>query len=371
MFYHSRLETTPPTRQLRESVGMGDDQAEFWRAVEMRNARFDGAFVFAVRSTGVFCRPSCPARRPRRENVQFFQLPEAAERAGYRACRRCRPKEAAGSNPQIEIVNRVCRLIEDRPEAGLTLAEMSAEVGLSPFHLQRLFKKATGVTPRQYAVARRAELFRDKVRSSGASVAEAMYDAGYGSSSRLYEHASDEFGMTPAVYRKGGRGMKISYTTAKCALGRLLVASTEKGICEVSLGDSEESLESGLKEEYPEAEIRRDDHALGSVVKTLLAHLAGEEPHLNLPIDVQATAFQRRVWEELKKIPYGQTRSYGDVAAAIGRPSATRAVARACALNHVALVVPCHRVIRGDKSLGGYKWGLGRKQFLLQRESSK
>jgi AraC family transcriptional regulator of adaptative response/methylated-DNA-[protein]-cysteine methyltransferase len=351
------------------AFGSSSDE-EFWHAVENRNPRFDGLFVVGVRSTGIYCRPSCPSRRPKRENVTFFRLPETAERAGFRSCLRCKPNDVVTTDAQVQMVQRVCRIIESNSDAAATLDQLGAQIGVSPFHLQRVFKRLTGVTPRQYAEAGKAAAFRAGVRKSGASVSGAMYDAGYSSSSRLYERASAELGMTPATYRKGGRGMRIIHTIANSALGRLLVAATERGVCAVSLGDSDAKLESALTKEYPEAEIRRDDRALGRVVKQLLAHLAGDRPHLDLTIDVQATAFQRRVWEELQKIPYGSTRSYGEIARAIGRPSAIRAVARACASNRVALVVPCHRVIREDKSLGGYRWGIERKRALLKTEAS-
>jgi AraC family transcriptional regulator of adaptative response/methylated-DNA-[protein]-cysteine methyltransferase len=267
------------------------------------------------------------------------------------------------------MVQRVCRMIEAEPVASLTLDRLSREIGISSFHLQRVFKRITGVTPRQYAEQCRSALFRSEVRNGGSTVAAATYQAGYGSSSRLYERSSAELGMTPATYRRGGKGMKIGYTIATCPLGRLLVASTEKGVCAVSLADSERELESMLEAEYPDAEIHRDDDSLGSTTRMLLSHLAGEQPHLDLPIDVQATAFQRRVWAELQRIPYGATRSYSEVAEALGKPRAVRAVARACASNRVALVIPCHRVIREDKSLGGYRWGIKRKKALLTKEA--
>jgi AraC family transcriptional regulator of adaptative response/methylated-DNA-[protein]-cysteine methyltransferase len=242
-------------------------------------------------------------------------------------------------------------------------------VKLSQFHLQRLFKKLMGITPRQYAEARRADLFKTRVKA-GRSVTEAMYEAGYGSSSRLYEKAAAQLGMTPATYRKGGKGMKINYTVAECPLGLLLVAVTDKGICSVTLGDEGEDLTGGLRAEFPQAEIARDEKRLQTQVRALLAHLAGQEPHPDLPLDVQGTAFQKRVWEELRRIPYGQTASYGEVARRIGRPSATRAVARACATNPAALVTPCHRVVRENGELGGYRWGVERKRRLLEKEKS-
>ena len=343
---------------------------EFWRAVEAKDPRFDGSFVFAVSSTRIYCRPSCPARRPRRERVTFFDLPEAAEQAGFRACLRCHPKDAVALDRHVEIVQRACHLIDQlQTDGGVDLATLGTRLGVSSFHLQRTFKSIMGVTPRQYAEARRINGFRAGIRS-GESIAVAMYDAGFGSSSRLYERAAAELGMTPATYARGGRGARITYAIATCGIGQLLVAATGKGICAVRLGDSAAALEADLKKEFSAAQIERHDDSLGNWVREILQHLEGRLPNLKLPLDVQATAFQRRVWEALQRIPYGNTRSYGEVARAIGRPTAVRAVARACATNSVALVIPCHRVIREDKTLGGYRWGLERKKKLLSQEQS-
>jgi AraC family transcriptional regulator, regulatory protein of adaptative response / methylated-DNA-[protein]-cysteine methyltransferase len=342
-----------------------------WEAIRTRDHHYDGAFVFAVRSTGVYCRPSCPSRRPRPEQVIFFSAPDAAEREGFRPCRRCRPR-AGARHPQAELAQRLCRHIETRviahPDEPLTLASLGAEIGMSQHHLERVFKRAMGISPRQYADAQRLVRLKTLLRK-GDDVTTALYEVGYGSSSRLYERAPAHLGMTPATYRCGGRGMRIGYTIVPCPLGRLLVAATEKGISAVYLGDHDHPLEAALTKEYPAAQIFRDRNGLREWVSALLRHLRGQEPHLQLPLDVQATAFQRRVWEELKRIPYGSTRSYSEIARAIGRPSATRAVARACATNPVSIVVPCHRVVRGDGNLAGYRWGLGRKQALLEHES--
>ncbi len=346
-----------------------DDNEAKWNAVLSRDARFDGQFVFAVSSTGIYCRPSCPSRRPRRDRVSFFQLPEAAEQAGFRACRRCHPRNGRAIDPQSEMVQQVCRLVEDSEER-LTLATLSKQMGVSSFHLQRTFKKIVGITPRQYAEVCRTNKFKDSVRD-GQPITGAMYDAGYGSSSRLYERAAAELGMTPATYRRNGTGAVINYAVAKCDLGCLLVAATKKGICAVRLGFFETELETALRSEFSEALIKRDDEELREWVSQILENLAGRSPNLNLPLDVRATAFQRLVWEALRAIPYGSTRSYRQVAQAIGRPSAVRAVARACATNPVALVVPCHRVIREDNSLGGYRWGLERKKKLLAEERAR
>jgi AraC family transcriptional regulator of adaptative response/methylated-DNA-[protein]-cysteine methyltransferase len=264
-------------------------------------------------------------------------------------------------------VHGACRHIDEESESGPGLAALGARLGVSPAHLQRTFKRLMGISPREYGEARRVAALKSKLRG-GQDVTRALYEVGYGSSSRLYENSSAQLGMTPGTYRRGGRGMKIGYTIVDCPLGRLLVGATERGVCAVSLGDADGVLEATLLSEYPHAEIHRDDSGFAPWLKALQTHLNGFEPRLNLPIDVQATAFQKRVWKELQHIPYGQTRSYGQVARAIGRPRAIRAVARACATNPVSIVVPCHRVVRTDGSLGGYRWGLERKQALLERE---
>lgn len=342
-----------------------------WRAVMERDAGSDGAFVYAVLSTGIYCRPSCPSKRPNRQQVRFFGVPEAAEQAGFRACLRCLPREtdADAREPLMEGVQRACRYIEDNldGEAPLTLTALSEHVHISPHHLQRTFKRIMGITPRQYAEACRLERLKARLKE-GDNVTTALYDAGYGSSSRLYERAPGQLGMTPAAYRKGGTEARISYTIVDCYLGRLLVAATDKGICSITLGMADGSLEANLRVEYPAANINRDEAGLGEWVSAILSYLEGQQPHLDLPLDVKATAFQWRVWQELRAIPYGSTRSYGQVAQALGNPKATRAVARACATNPVALAIPCHRVVREDGSLGGYRWGVERKEALLAQE---
>jgi AraC family transcriptional regulator, regulatory protein of adaptative response / methylated-DNA-[protein]-cysteine methyltransferase len=347
------------------------DNPELWNAVVSRDTSRDGSFVFAVRSTGIYCRPSCPARRPRREQVSFFQVPEAAERAGFRACRRCHPRRVRTSDPRIELVRQICHAIDDHDEEPQTLKTLSAETGVSAHHLQRTFKEIMGITPRQYAESRRLNQFKANVKQ-GASVTDALYTAGYGSSRGLYEQSSSRLGMTPATYGRGGKGMRIIYTTADCSLGRLLVAATARGVCSVALGDSDAKLVAGLFAEYPNASIDSKDTAISPSLNLwlheVLELIAGKTPHADLPLDVQATAFQWQVWEELRRIPRGATRSYQEIADAIGKPKAVRAVARACASNHVALVIPCHRVIREDKGLGGYRWGMERKEKLLERE---
>lgn len=344
-----------------------DENESRWQAVLSKDPTSDGQFVFAVSSTGVYCRPSCPARRARRENVSFFQLAEAAERAGFRACLRCRPKEARALDNHVEMAQRVCRVIEESEGELVTLAKLSREVGVSPFHLQRTFKSVMGITPNQFAEECRIRKFRTSVRDGGA-ITQAIYDAGYGSSSRLYESAASQLGMTPATYGKGGKGAVINYTVVECHLGHLLVAATEKGVCSVKLGDTPEQLANDLTAEFPAAKISRDEQPLHPSVRAVVDYLRNRTPHIDLPLDIQATAFQRQVWEQLRAIPYGETYSYAQVAKAIGQEKAVRAVARACATNPVALVIPCHRVIREDSSLGGYRWGLDRKRQLLLDE---
>lgn len=318
---------------------------------EMVLARREAPFFFAVKTTGVYCRPSCPARRPRRENVVFFADTRAAERAGFRACRRCRPEQAAAERRQVEAAAR--RLLED------ATAEVDGPT-------RRLFRRFTGIGVRDFADAARSQALRRLLRA-GKSVTEALYQAGYGASSRLYERAGAQLGATPANYGRGGRGMRIAYSVATCSLGRLLVAATERGICAVRLGDSAEELERGLKQEFPLAE-RAAEPKLHEWTTQVLALAEGRAPDPGLPLDIRATAFQRRVWDELRRIPRGETRSYCAVARALDNPGAARAVARACASNPAALVVPCHRVVREDGSPGGYRWGAGRKRRLLDSE---
>lgn len=331
-----------------------------------RDARLDGTFVYAVRSTGVYCRPSCPARRPRFDRVLFFAGPETAERAGFRSCCRCRPRDAE-SSAHTRLVGRICRLIEARNGEPVSLAELAGEAAVKPLRLQRLFQRTLGISPRGYADTVRLGTLKRQLQRGG-DVTSSLYAAGYGSSSRLYERSNLQLGMTPDTYRRGGRGMEISFTIGRCPLGRLLVAGTTRGLSAIYLGDSDSTLERALRREYPAAQIRRNPARVSRWLRQLVLHLGGREPKLDLPVNVQATAFQRRVWEALRDIPYGQTRSYGRISRALGRPKAARAVARACATNPVAVLIPCHRVVREDGNLGGYRWGIERKQALLARE---
>jgi len=343
-----------------------DDQ---WQAVLARDVNSDGKFVFAVSSTGIYCRPSCPSRRPRRENVSFFRTPDAAEKSGYRACLRCRPK-AMGANRQTEMVKAVCRYIEQHLDEPITLARLGSEFHQSPFHLQRSFKAALGISPREYADSCRLNQLKANLQA-GHSVTRAMYDAGYSSSSRLYERTASQLGMTPDKYRRGAIAAPIRYTVADSPLGRMLVAATDKGICAIQFADSDDELEHGLRHEFPFAIRRRDDGALQTWKQNLLRQINGQRLNTSLPLDIQATAFQRRVWTYLQSIPAGATRSYAQVAQAIGQPTATRAVARACATNPVAVAIPCHRVVRTGGEMGGYRWGLDRKKALLDLERTQ
>jgi AraC family transcriptional regulator, regulatory protein of adaptative response / methylated-DNA-[protein]-cysteine methyltransferase len=337
-----------------------------WSLVLARDARADGRFVYAVRSTGVFCRPSCPSRRPRRENVEFFESPVQAEQAGYRACRRCSPQER---NPQAQKIEAACRYIDDNLDITLSLTAISRHVAVSPFHFQRLFKRILGISPRQYQQARRAGKFRQALLSEG-RVTDAIYEAGYSSSSRAYESIPAQLGMTPSAFRRKGEGVEIRYTVLPSELGKLLIATTERGVCAVRFGESDAALLRELKHDFGAAEISRDDHRLARLAGQVKQLLAGSAGSLNIPIDIQGTAFQQLVWETLRKIPSGETRSYAQVAASIGRPKAVRAVANACASNPVALVVPCHRVVQKNGSLAGYRWGVKRKAALLEKEEA-
>jgi AraC family transcriptional regulator of adaptative response/methylated-DNA-[protein]-cysteine methyltransferase len=361
-----------PATLTESSIAPKDDPR--WKAVVARDARHDGEFVFAVSSTGVYCRPSCAARRPRRENVRFFARPEQAEGAGYRACLRCRPKSFSG-NSESDAMKAICRFIEQHLDEPLTLDRLGREFHQSPFHLQRRFKAVLGITPRAYADACRLRLLKRNLQA-GDSVTRAMYDAGYGSSSRLYEKTASQLGMTPDKYRRGAIAATIRYTCAESPLGRMLIAATERGICSIQFARSDGELIEGLKREFPFArrklESSDDEGGMKIWVDALLRHMRGRDldSDSKLPLDIRATAFQRRVWAHLQSIPFGTTRSYSQVAKGIGRPSAVRAVARACATNPVAVAVPCHRVVRQDGGMGGYRWGIERKKALLELEQS-
>ena len=331
-----------------------------------RDRSFDGRFFFGVVTTGVYCRPSCPSRHPLRTNVRFFQAPAEAEQAGLRPCKRCRPL----SDPAAAIAD-LCRYIERHCEERLDLAALAARAGLSRFHLQRTFKAAVGVTPKQYLEAHRLGRLKKELRQAK-DVTSAVYEAGFGSSSRVYERADSRLGMTPKQYRQGGGGVTVTHALLQSPVGLAMMGATDRGICFVQFGDTKEQLLDALRREYPAARLEAAADPGSSEFRkwmdALSAHLVDGRPVLELPLDIQATAFQMRVWDYLRSIPPGKVQSYGEVAAGIGQPTAVRAVARACATNRVALLIPCHRVIRGSGELGGYRWGLERKQALLDRE---
>lgn len=340
-----------------------------WEALLRRDPQSDGAFFYAVKTTGVYCRPTCAARLPNRRNVEFFPNRGDAERAGYRACRRCRPQQPAPPSPASAAMARACRSIEEAEESP-SLQDLASATGFSPFHFQRLFKQTVGVTPKAYAVACRARRFKESLREDR-TVTQAMYEAGFGSSSRCYENAAAHLGMTPSEYRKGGVGQRIRHAIVRCDLGWVLVAATERGVCAIEFDDSQDRLQDRLAARFPAAELRDDDPEFAEWVTRVLAALDRPARNIDLPLDVRGTAFQRRVWQALQAIPAGSTATYAEIAGKIGKPAAARAVARACASNPVAVLVPCHRVVRSDGGLGGYRWDLRRKRALLEREAAQ
>ena len=343
------------------------DTDALWTAVIARDRRADGAFFYAVTSTGVFCRPSCPSRRPRRDRVRFFATTAEAAAAGFRACRRCRPTEAASG--LSEPLRRAATYLASHVDETVPLERLARIAKLSASHLQRQFTRALGVSPREYQAAMRADRFRRELRD-GRDVTSAIYEAGYGSPSRVYERTPTGRGMAPSAYRSGGDGIEIGYTIVSSPLGKLLVAATSSGVCAVKLGDSERALEHDLKQEFRSATIARDRIVAAEWVNAVVARFNNATPPADLPLDVRGTAFQWQVWRALQAIPFGETRSYSDIAAAIGRPAAVRAVARACATNPVCLVVPCHRVVAKNGLPGGYRWGGERKRRLLAIEAA-
>ena len=355
--------------QKNQNQSNDNDDDRCWDAVIARDSRRDGQFVFAVATTGVYCRPSCPARRPRRKNVKFFSRPDQAEKAGFRECLRCRPRSISG-NPQLDFAKEICRFIEQHLDEPVTLGRLSKLFHQSPFHLQRRFKAALGITPRAYADSCRLRQLKRNLQA-GDNVTRAMYDAGYSSSSRLYEKTSSQLGMTPDKYRRGAIATSIRYACADSPLGRMLIAATDKGICSIQFADSDSELIEGLKREFPFAARKQDDGGVREWVEALLSKMTGKDPDAALPLDIRATAFQQRVWTYLRSIPFGATRTYQDVAKAIGQPAACRAVARACATNPLAVAIPCHRVVRADGNISGYRWGVARKKVLLKMEQTR
>lgn len=335
-----------------------------WQAVLHRDSSFDGIFYYAVRSTGIYCKPSCSSRTPRQSQVAYYSNPEAAEAAGFRACKRCQPDRSVTS--MDELIARACARLDQAAER-ISLEELSHELGISPYHLQRVFKAKVGLSPRQYAAARRLERFKSESRHAQ-DVSSAQYAAGFGSARSLYEHADSQLGMTPAAYRQGGAGTLIQYALLACPFGQLLVAATAKGLCAVRFGDDAQALIESLRQEFPAASLEPTTAGLETWLEMFRAYFAGAPLPADIPLDVWGAPFRLRVWEALRAIPFGQTWSYARVAASIGQPKAVRAVANACAANPVALVTPCHRVVRSDGGLGGYRWGVARKQQLLEKE---
>lgn len=346
-----------------------------WSAVQRRDARFDGRFYFGVVTTGVFCRPSCPSRRPLRENTRFFASTWAAERAGFRACLRCRPTETV-ADPRVPIVRQMCDYIQLSCDGGkpLSMTALTRRSGYSATHLKRLFGALLGISPRQFVEACRMDRLKGHLRATD-SVTRAIYDAGFASTSRVYEKIDRKLGMTPRTYRSGGEGAVIGYVDFESEFGRLMVAATDRGICFVQFGPSPDALLEVLRREYPKA--RLEPGGAGAVpqlnlwAEALASHLRGGRPHPDLPLDLRTTAFRYRVFRYLTSIPRGEVRSYAQVAAAIGRPGASRAVATACASNTIAVLIPCHRVIRANGDLAGYRWGAERKRSLLAAERGK
>jgi AraC family transcriptional regulator of adaptative response/methylated-DNA-[protein]-cysteine methyltransferase len=340
-----------------------------WLAVKEKNQAFDGVFFFGVRTTGIFCRPSCSSKTPKPENVSFFGSTKEAEGKGFRACLRCKPLNDYFPGKNAELVAKALETLRNSELEIVSIDELSGRLGVSPGHLQKTFKAVLGLSPKEVMDMMRIENFKENVRIT--DVTTSLYESGFGSSRSLYEKAAERLGMTPGVYKKGGKGMKINYTIVDSPLGKLMVAATARGICAVSFGDDESSLSDELSKEFFAAEIEESDRGLKDAVHAILKSLDGEKAILTLPLDLRASAFQMRVWSELRKIPYGETRSYTEIAENIGNPKAVRAVARACATNPVALVNPCHRVIGSDGKLAGYRWGLERKRQLLDTEKEK
>ena len=345
-----------------------ETEEERWAAVQARDARADGQFVYAVRTTGVYCQPSSTARLPKRENVVFFASAAAAEAAGYRASRRARGDAGSAAAGRAALVARACRLIESS-ETPPSLDELALEMGMSPFHFHRLFKAEIGLTPKAYGSAYRARKLREELSSADTSITTAIYDSGFNSNSRFYEASEQLLGMRARDYRAGGSGATIRFAVGQCALGAILVAQSQRGICAILLGDDPDRLVRDLQDQFPKAELIGSDGQFEQLIAQVVGFIEAPAMGLHLPLDVQGTAFQERVWRALREIPPGTTASYTDIAVRIGAPKAVRAVAKACATNHIAVAIPCHRVVRRDDDLAGYRWGVERKRELLRREA--
>lgn len=341
---------------------------ERWLAVEQRDAAADGAFVYGVKTTGIYCRPSCGSKAAKRENIVYFDNAADAEKAGFRACKRCRPDRQDPASGRAEMIARACRMIEDAEEPP-SLEALADAAGVSRYHFHRLFKTATGVTPKSYAAAARARKMRGEL-DSGASVTRAIFDSGYNASSRFYEESASRLGMRPKQYRDGGRDAQIKFAIGECSLGTVLVAATDKGVCAIDFGSDADGLLKQLQDRFPQADLVGGDAAFDALVSKILSYLEMPRGDLDLPLDIRGTAFQHKVWAALRAIPAGQTASYTDIARAIGQPSAVRAVAQACSANRIAVAIPCHRVVRLDGDVSGYRWGVDRKRELLSREAA-
>jgi AraC family transcriptional regulator, regulatory protein of adaptative response / methylated-DNA-[protein]-cysteine methyltransferase len=357
-------ETRPPDASTASARG----EERWWDAVRRRDPVFDGKVFFAVRTTGVYCRPSCASRAAKRENVSFFASAEAAERAGYRACKRCRPDRLGAADPKVEAVRRACEKIAAAEEAP-KLADLAARAGMSPFHFHRVFKRVSGVTPKAFAAQVKARRAADGLRTAE-TITEAIYDAGFNSSSRFYESSAARLGMTPTEVRRGGKGAAIRFAIGQASLGAVLVAATDKGVCAIMLGDDPDGLARELQDRFPRAELVGGDPGFERMVAEVVGLIEAPGQGLDLPLDIRGTAFQERVWQALRAIPPGGTATYAEIAKAVGQPKAVRAVAQACAANPLAVAIPCHRVVRSDGDLSGYRWGVERKRELLNREAA-
>jgi AraC family transcriptional regulator of adaptative response/methylated-DNA-[protein]-cysteine methyltransferase len=353
-----------------ESVEVAAGQDPRWQAVALRDRTFDGHFYYAVKTTGIYCRPSCAARAAKPGNISFHATPEDAERAGFRPCKRCKPNELDLAGRHAAKIAEICRHIEATPNFP-SLQEMASRAGLSPYHFHRLFKTITGVTPRAYAIAHRAKRVRDALAEPRMTVTEAIYGAGFNSSGRFYETSNEVLGMSPTTYRDGGNNTEICFAIGECSLGSILVARSNKGVCAIFMGDDPDTLARDLQDRFPRAQFVGGDARFETLVATVVGSVEAPGLGLDLPLDVRGTAFQQRVWQALQEIPAGSTASYTEIAKRIGAPKSVRAVASACAANAIAVAIPCHRVVRNDGAISGYHWGVERKRALLERETAK
>lgn len=359
---HNRKKKSMPVQ-----AGHTND-SDYWNAVRKRDRSFDGTFYYSVATTGVYCKPSCPARLAKRKNVEFHTTPEAAEKAGFRPCKRCKPRSPSLDDQYAAKVADACAFIETTEEMS-KLDEIAQHVGMSPYHFHRIFKKIVGVTPKAYAVAHRQKQIRTNLTQKK-SVTEAIFDAGFNSSGRFYANSSKVLGMTPSTYRSGGTGTELWFAVGECSLGSVLVAASGKGIAAILFGDDPEALVHDLEDRFPKSTLIGGDRAFEDVIAKVVGLVEAPETGLDLPLDMRGTAFQHKVWQALRNIPVGTTVTYSEIAEQIGMPKAVRAVAAACAANKIAVAIPCHRVVRSDGAISGYRWGVKRKRQLLEREAS-